>query len=56
MISIEKQLKKTDRIVKIDKQYKDLFYNSQHSLAEFKNVDDFKEMPLDPIHKRRQKF
>ena len=40
----------------MDKQDKGLFYNSQHSLAEFKNVDDFKEMLLDSVYKRLQKF
>ena len=47
---------KTDRIVKIDKQDRGLLYNSRHSLAEFTNVDDFKEMSLDSMYKRLQIF
>ena len=43
---------KTDKIVKINKQDKGLFYNSQHSFTEFKNANDFKEMLLNFMHKK----
>ena len=47
---------KRNKIVKIDKKDKNLFYNSQHSFAKFKDISEFREMSLDSMHKRLQNF
>ena len=39
-----------------DKQNKNLFYNSQHSFVRFKNVNEFKELSLDSMHKNLKNF
>ena len=44
--------KKTDRMVKKDKQNKNLVYNQQDSFAKFKSAGDFTEMLLDSMYKK----
>ena len=34
------------------KQDKNLIYNSQHSFAKFKDINEFKELSLDSIYKK----
>ena len=43
---------KRDEIAKISKQNKYFIYNSQHTFEKFKNISDFKEMPLDSMYKK----
>ena len=38
-----------------NKQNKYLVYNSQHSFVKFKNIGEFKELPLDSMHKKLKK-
>ena len=33
-----------------------MVYSSQHSLAKFKDIDEFKELPLDSMFKRLNNF
>ena len=45
---------KTDtrnKVVNINKQEKNLFYNSQHSFVKFKDISDFKELSVDSMQK-----
>ena len=39
-----------------NKQVKYLVYNSQHSFAKFKDIDEFKELSLDSMYKRLNDF
>ena len=41
---------------KINNQSKNLIYNTQHSFAKFKNIDDIKELSLDSMHKKLKDF
>ena len=47
---------KRDKIVKIDKQDKHYIYNPQHIFAKFEDISDFKEMPLNSMHKKLNEF
>ena len=49
---------KTDKnkVVNTNKHDKNLFYNPQHSFVKFKDVSDFKELPLDSMHKKLNDF
>ena len=47
---------KTDKIVKKYKRDKHLVYNQQNSFAKYKDISDFKEIPLDSMHKRLNDF
>ena len=50
---------KTDKINKVvntNKQDKNLFYNSQQSFLNLKNVNNFKELSLDSMHKKLNDF
>ena len=47
---------KRDKVIHTDKQDKNLFYNSQHSFAKFKDISDFKEFSLDSLHKKLNDF
>ena len=38
------------------KQDKNLIYNSQHSFTKFKDIDEFKELSLDSMHKKLNDF
>ena len=33
-----------------------MIYNLQHSFAKFKDINDFKELPLDSMHKKLNDF
>ena len=37
------------------KQDKHLIYNSQHSFTKFKDIDEFKELSLDSMYKKKQR-
>ena len=39
-----------------DKQKKKLVYNSQHSFAKFKDIDEIKKLSLDSMHKTLKNF
>ena len=39
-----------------NEQVKYLVYNSQHSFAKFKDIDEFKELSLDSMYKRLNDF
>ena len=49
MVTVKKTKKnnKTDKIVKSDKQNKNLVYNQQHTFAKFKDISAFKKLSLD---------
>ena len=47
---------KKDKVLKTDKRDKNLTYNPQHTIAKFKDISDFKEISLDPIHKKLNEF
>ena len=47
---------KKDKGDKTDKGYKHLIYNSQHTFAKFKDVSDFKEILLDSMDKKLNRF
>ena len=38
------------------KQDKNLIYNSQHSFAKFKDINEFKELSLDSMYKKQNDF
>ena len=48
----DKQNHKTDKIIKKDKQNKNLVYNQQHSFEKFKDISAFKEFSIDSMHKK----
>ena len=39
-----------------NKQNKNLIYNSQHSFVKFEDIDEFKELSLDSMHKKLNDF
>ena len=41
-----------DKINKTGKRSKNLVYNPQYSFAKFRDINNFKEMPLDSMHRR----
>ena len=41
---------------KINIQSKNLIYDSKHSFVKYKDIDDIKELSLDPIYKKLNKF
>ena len=41
---------------KINIQSKNLIYNSKHSFVKYRNIDEFKELPLDSSHKKLNKI
>ena len=45
-----------NRVDSKKKQDKYLVYNSQHSFAKFKNIDEFKELSFDSMFKRLSNF
>ena len=45
-----------NKVVNTNKQDKNLFYNLQESFVKFKDVSDFKELPLDSMHKKLNAF
>ena len=45
-----------DKVSNKDKQNKNLVYNSQHSFAKFKDIDEIKELSLDSMHKALKNF
>ena len=47
---------KRDKVINGKKQEKILFYNSQHSFVEFKDITDFKELSFDSMHKKMTKL
>ena len=46
----------SDKIVKTEKQNKNLVYNSDHSLVKVKDISDFQEITLDSMNKKLQNF
>ena len=46
----------TNRVDSKKKQNQSLVYNSQHSFAKFKGLDDFNELSLDSMYKRLNDF
>ena len=46
----------TNRVDSKKKQDKYLVYNSQHSFVKFKDINEFKELPLDSRYKRLNDF
>ena len=46
----------TNKVSKKNKQNKNLVYNSQHCFVKFKDIDEFKELSLDSIHKKLEHF
>ena len=38
------------------KQDRNLIYNSQHSFTKFRDIDEFKELSLDSMHKKLNDF
>ena len=45
-----------NKTVNTNKQYKNLFYDSQNSFVNFKDIKDFKELPFDSMHKKLNDF
>ena len=45
-----------NKVYNQNKQNKTLIYNSQHSFVKFKNIDQFKELSLDSMHKKLNDF
>ena len=48
--------KKFNKALKINNQSKNLIYNTQHSFAKFKIIDDINELSLDSMHKKLENF
>ena len=38
------------------KQDRNFIYNSQHSFTKFRDIDEFKELSLDSMHKKLNEF
>ena len=45
-----------NKTINTNKQDKNLFYDSQNSFVNFKDIKDFKELPFDSMHKRLNDF
>ena len=48
--------KNTNKMNSKKKQDKYLIYNSQHSFEKFKDIDEFKELSIDSMYKKRNDF
>ena len=50
------KINKINKTPKINNQSKILIYNTQHSFAKFRNIDDIKELSLDSMYKKLNDF
>ena len=46
----------TNKVNSKKKQEKNLIYNSQHSFTKFKDIDEFKKLSFDSVHKKLNDF
>ena len=52
MVKLKKNKTTKHKIIKKDKQNKNVVYNQQHSFAKFQDTSAFKEFSIDSMHKK----